>query len=132
MGRVYNAFVKAQQWDDRPSPMGPPAGRETDTEEISSFDFEDSLALAEEVAQPRNRRPSIAAGGALQAGRFGPFPPPAAAPGCPVGASPGLRRAGRLTAPNGSFRGTERGLEHREAEGESAPQLHNRRRQNCC
>ena len=74
MGRVYNALVKAQQWDDRPSPMGPPAGRETDTEEISSFDFEDSLALAEEVAQPRNRRPSIAAGAALKAATFAPLP----------------------------------------------------------
>lgn len=74
MGRVYNALVKAERWDDRQRPIGSPATRETDADETASFDFDDTLALAEEVAKPLYRRPSVAAGSALKSAALAPLP----------------------------------------------------------
>ena len=74
MGRVYNALVKAERWDDRQRPIGSPATREADADETASFDFDDTLALTEEVAKPLHRRSSVAAGSSLKSAALAPLP----------------------------------------------------------
>jgi Mrp family chromosome partitioning ATPase len=73
MGRVYNALVRAERFDDRRRPIGSPDAREAGAVETDSFEFEEKLAFAEEVAKPLNRRPSVATGSALNAAALAPL-----------------------------------------------------------
>src|SRR5438552_2359307 len=72
MGRVYNALVRADRWEDRQRVIGSPASAERAVDETPSFDFEDTIALTEEPA-PLPRRPTIA-GSALHAAASAPLP----------------------------------------------------------
>lgn len=74
MGRVYNALVRAEQWEDRQRAIGSPAAREAGADETASFEFEDKLALTEEAATPLGRRTAIATGYALHAAALAPLP----------------------------------------------------------
>lgn len=75
MGRVYNALVRAERWEDRDRPIGAPAIREADSREAASFEFETDHTLAEEVAKPLHATSIIAAGSAaLKAAASAPLP----------------------------------------------------------
>lgn len=79
MGRVYNALVRAERWEDRDRPIGAPAlreadSREADSYETASFEFETDHAPAEEVAKPLHPMSIIAAGSALKAAASAPLP----------------------------------------------------------
>jgi protein-tyrosine kinase len=79
MGRVYNALVRAERWEDRDRPIGAPAIREADSREAgsyeaASFELETEHTLAEEVAKPLHPRSIIAAGSALKAAASAPLP----------------------------------------------------------
>jgi len=69
MGRVYNALVRAERWEDRERPIGAPALCEADSPvaETALLEFETDHALAEEVAKPLHPRSIISAGSALRA-----------------------------------------------------------------
>jgi protein-tyrosine kinase len=77
MGRVYNALVRAERWEDRERPINTRALREADSRDSNSYetdslDFETNHTLTQEVATPL--RPIISAGSALQAAASAPLP----------------------------------------------------------
>jgi Mrp family chromosome partitioning ATPase len=74
MGRVYNALVRAERWDDRQGPIGSHSEFEADVKETSAVDLENMLALAEEAAKPLTRRSIVATGTALKAAASAPLP----------------------------------------------------------
>jgi Mrp family chromosome partitioning ATPase len=79
MGRVYNALVRAERWEDRERPIGASALREADSREADSYEnaileFENDHTLAEEVAKPLHPRSIISAGSALKAAASAPLP----------------------------------------------------------
>lgn len=75
MGRVYNALVRAERWEDRDRPIGAPAIREADSREAAPLDFETDRTLAEEVAKPLQTTSIIAAGSAaLKTAASAPLP----------------------------------------------------------
>lgn len=71
MGRVYNALVKAERWDDGGRPIGRPAprsaqpGRHVDAPQVfsvnSSPTFEDNFVLAEDLVTPASVESPIVA-----------------------------------------------------------------------
>jgi protein-tyrosine kinase len=73
MGRVYNALVRAERWEDRDRPIGAPALREAEAKEITPFEFETTHTVAEESARPPHRRPTLAAGSALKTAASAPL-----------------------------------------------------------
>jgi protein-tyrosine kinase len=79
MGRVYNALVRAERWEDRERPIGAPALREADWREADSYEnaileFENDHTPAEEVAKPLHPRSIISTGSALRAAASAPLP----------------------------------------------------------
>lgn len=71
MGRVYNALVRAERWDDAGRPIGRPAppsaqpGRRVDAPQVFSVNpsptFEDNFVLAEDLVTPASAESPIAA-----------------------------------------------------------------------
>lgn len=79
MGRVYNALVRAERWEDRDRPVGAPAvrednSRETDSYQTERIDFESEQTFVREVASPLQKRSVISAGSALKVAASAPSP----------------------------------------------------------
>lgn len=79
MGRVYNALVRADRWEDRDRPVGAPAvrdgsSREADSCQTEPFDFETDQTPSREVGKPLQKRSVISAGSALKVAASAPLP----------------------------------------------------------
>lgn len=78
MGRVYNALVRADRWEDRDRPVGAPAVRDGSSREADSqterFDFETDQTPSREVGKPLQKRSVISAGSALKVAASAPLP----------------------------------------------------------
>lgn len=79
MGRVYNALVRAERWEDRDRPVGSPAVRagnsgEADSYQTEAFDFETDQTPSRDVAMPVQKRSVISAGSALKVAAPAPLP----------------------------------------------------------
>lgn len=79
MGRVYNALVRAERWEERDRPVGAPAvrddsSREADSYETEPFDFETDQTPSRDVEKPLQKRSVISAGSALKVAALAPLP----------------------------------------------------------
>lgn len=80
MGRVYNALVRAERWEDRERAVGAPALREANSREAQSYELECELecendhSVVEEAAKPPHARSIISAGSVLKAAASAPLP----------------------------------------------------------
>lgn len=79
MGRVYNALVRAERWEDGERPVGAPAppksdSREADLYKTKDIEFEIDGVLTQEVARPLPTRAIVSAGSALKTAASAPLP----------------------------------------------------------
>lgn len=79
MGRVYNALVRAERWEERDRPVGAPpvrdgSSREADSYQSEPFDFETDPTPSCEVEKSLQRRSVISAGSALKVAASAPLP----------------------------------------------------------
>lgn len=79
MGRVYNALVRAERWEERDRPVGAPAvrdgiSREADSYQAEPVDFETDQTASLEVEKPPQKRSVISAGSALRVAALAPLP----------------------------------------------------------